>query len=228
MSAETAQTILFTITAVATVIWFVGLWFLVASCRTGRTEQPADHFRHFEQVPQQYMLGTVEVGGQPGSLVEKLDALLVRHTSGSVKILEKTKDRLAFEWLGPVRARAQPQLGQLRFTSLGSGRTRIDYAIEITAFRWLLWLGGLFLALGLAALVGGGWVIYEYCLPSPEPQTRAQAIQIAQVAHFLWPPFLFCGLYRQKKRLVKEGFEMLLRNLSFFTDRETMGEESEQ
>lgn len=210
MSAALAQSILFTVAAVATVIWVFGLWFLVSSARMGIPEPSTDHFGQIEQVPKHAILGSVEVDGQPNVLVEKLGVLLVRQAPSSVKIVEKTRDRLAFELIAPMRGAMLPQRGQLYFTSLGSGRSRIDYAIELPFLRWLLRLGGLFLALGLIALVVGGWVIYEYCLPSPEAAIRTQAIQIAQVAHFLWPPFLFGGLYRQKRRLMKEGLETLL------------------
>jgi hypothetical protein len=215
MSTEAAQTILAAAMMVCSFVWLVGLWFLVGSYRTNRTEQPEDHFAHSEQLPSHWFLGSVEVDGQPNALVDKTASILVCQSPGSLKILERSNDRLAFEWVGPLLA-GQPQRGQLRFAAQGSGRTRIDYAIEPSAHPWLLWLGVSFQLCGLIALVVGGWVIYEYCLPSPDPQIRAQAIQMVQVVHFLWPPFLFGGLYRQRKRAAKEGFEVLLRNLPFF------------
>lgn len=213
MSAETAQTILVATTMVAAVIWLVGLWFLVGSYRTKRTDRQADHFAHSEQLPAHWFLGSVEVDGQSSALVDKAASILVRQNPASLRILDKSNDRLAFEWIGPLLA-GQPRRGQLRFASLGSGRTRVDYAIEPPAYRWLLWLGVSFQLCGLIALVVGGWVIYEYCLPSPNAEIRAQAIQMVQVVHFLWPPFLFGALYRQR-RAATEGFELLLRNLPF-------------
>jgi hypothetical protein len=215
MSQNTAQTVLIAVTAVGVVIWLISLWFLVSSYRRGRTEQPVDHFAHSEQLPPNWFLGSVEVEGQPHTLADKTAAILVRQSPGSVKILEKTKDRLTFESVGPILV-GQPRRGQLRFTAQGSGHTRIDFAIEPPAHPWMLWLGIGFQLCGLLALVVGGWVIYEYCLPSPHPKIRAQAVQIVQVVHFLWPPFLFAGLYRQRNRAATEGFEILLRNLPFF------------
>lgn len=217
MSAETARTILVAVTAVGAVVWLISLWFLVTSYRGTPTEPTVDHLARPEQLPQGWLLGSVEVDGQPSSLVDKLASVLARETPGSVKILEKTNAGVTFESVGPLRV-GQPRRGQLWFTSLRGGRSRIDYAIEPPAHPWLLWLGVTFQVCGLIALAVGGWVIYEYCLPSADPQTRAQAIQIVQVAHFLWPPFLFGGLYRQRKCAAKEGFEMLLRNVPFFAD----------
>jgi hypothetical protein len=215
MTTETAQVILVSVTTLASAVWLIGLWFLVASYRTGRTEQLPDHFSHSEQLPKNWFLGSVEVDGQPGALVEQAASLLVRAGSGSLKIVERTADRLAFEQIG-LTPLGLPKQGQLRFTSVGSGRTRIDYAVEPPGLRLLLWLGGIFQACGLVALVAGGWAISEYCVPSPDPNIRAQAVQMLQVAHFLWPPFLCGALYRHRRRALTNQFDFLVRNLPHY------------
>jgi hypothetical protein len=217
MSSETAQTVMVAITAVAAVVWLIGLWFLLGSYRMGRTdpELNPDHFGLVEPLPNNWFLGSAEVDGPPSVLIEKAAALLVKETSGAVKILEKTNAHLAFQWVGANRS-GLPEQGQLRFIPLASGRTRIDYAIELPAFRWLLRLGVLFQVCGLVALLAGYGVVSTYCLDSPEPGIRAQAIQMVQVIHFLWPPFLFGALYRQRQRIVMDTFGLLLRNLPFY------------
>lgn len=214
MSHEIAQLILIGVAVVSIAVWLVGLWFLVVSYRKGMTatECPSDHFGYFEQWPKNCLLGSVDVDGQPGALLEKAVSLLVKQ--GSFVILEKTKDRLVFEQSGTLVG--QPKQGQARFMSLGSGRSRIDYLLQAPSYRWLLWLGGFFQACGLVALIVGGWVIYTFCVQSPDPDTRVQTIQMVQVVHFLWPPFLCGALYRQRKRVPREGMETLLRNLPFY------------
>jgi hypothetical protein len=65
-------------------------------------------------------------------------------------------------------------------------------------------------------LAGGYWVLSTYCLPSTNPDIRTQVIQMVQAVHFLWPPFLFGGLYRGRKRAIMDTFGILLRNLPFY------------
>lgn len=214
MSPELAKAILIALAATGLVVWLIGLWFLVGSYRRGTTaaECPADHFGQFEQFPKDWLLGSIEVDGQPANLVAKAASFVARQ--GTVTILERTNDRLVFE-RGALALAGLPERGQARFISLGTGRSRIDYAIQVSACRWLLFLGGLFQAFGLAALTVGGWVIYVFCVQSPDPQIRVQTIQMVQVVHFLWPPFLCGALYRRWKRVPRESIESLLRNLPY-------------
>jgi len=37
-----------------------------------------------------------------------------------------------------------------------------------------------------------------------------------QVVHFLWPPFLFGGLYRRGRSAVREAFEVMIHNLPYY------------
>ena len=53
-------------------------------------------------------------------------------------------------------------------------------------------------AMPLVAFVVGFWAIHTYVVPNP--QIRGQTIQIVQLVHFLWPPFLFFGLRRRMAR----------------------------
>ena len=50
----------------------------------------------------------------------------------------------------------------------------------------------------MVALVAGSWAIRTFVVPHPDPAIRGQVFQMCQVAHFLWPPFLFAGLYRAR------------------------------
>jgi len=213
MSQEAAEVILIAVAGVGVVVWLGGFWFLVASYRKGMVaaECPSDHFGYFEESTRNWSLGTIEVDGQADVLLDKATSLLVKQ--GSWVILEKTRDRIVFERSGLLIG--QPKQGQLRFVSLGGNRTRIDYAIEGTAYRWLLWLGAFFQLCGLVALFVGGWAIYTFCVQSPDPQIRVQTVQIVQVVHFLWPPFLCGALYRRRKRIPSESVEALLRSLPF-------------
>jgi hypothetical protein len=97
----------------------------------------------------------------------------------------------------------------------GSGRTRIDWVAEVTTLRWLLKVGVVFQLIGLIALVVGSWALFTYVASSPHPGLRWQAFQMLQIAHLLWPPFLFGSLYRWGRSAVRAQFDALVHNLPF-------------
>ena len=221
MTTETAQMLLAGITLVGFIVWLIGLQFLLATARVGKSEtlQAAEAD---EPWPEGWLTGSAEVEGQPAVLVKRAAALLVKGGAGflgPLQIVECTNDRLAFERLGPVSAnQAMPnwfRRGELRFTSLGRDRTHIAWGVERAAPRWLLRVGALYQLLGLIALVAGSWTIYTLVTSSPDPAIRWQTVQMVQAVHFLWPPFLFAALYRRGVRSVRATFEALTNNLPY-------------
>jgi hypothetical protein len=138
---------------------------------------------------------------------------------GAVKIVEKSEGHVTFERVGAGTTNQPANLwfrrGELRFTPLGTGRTRVEWAVEPLALSWLLRLGVLFQVAGLVALVVGCWAVYTFVVSSPRPEVRWQTFQMFQVVHFLWPPFLFEALYRRGPTAVAAQFEALANNLPY-------------
>jgi hypothetical protein len=167
--------------------------------------------------PENSFTGSAEVDGQADVLANKAASMLAKGIIGTMKITAKTAERIAFERLDAT-TNNQPwfQRGELRFTQVRQGRCQIEWAVELSNRTWLLWLGGVFQVVGLIALVAGGWAIYTYVVSSPDPAVRWQTLQMLQVSHFLWPPFLMGGLYRQGMRQVLTQFEALANNLPYF------------
>lgn len=209
MSPDSAQILLLAITVVAAVVWMVGVQFLLVSART---KKPDDLV-----ASENSLTGSVEVDGQANLLADKAASMIAKGVLGPVKITEKTADRIGFERFG-LATRNQPwfQRAELRFTQVRQGRSRIEWAVELSNRTWLLWLGGLFQVLGLLALVAGGWAIYTFVISSPNPAVRWQTLQMLQVSHFLWPPFLMGGLYRQGMKQAAAQFEALANNLPYY------------
>jgi len=214
MSSETAQTVLVIICVVAAVVWLTGLWFLLSSFRSGSpaSGQMEEDFGSGESPSKDWARGRVEIEAPIQGLADKAAAALVKLSSGAISVSDKTQDRLSFKRVGPPMA-GLPERGEIQLSSLGSNRTQADYAIEQRGYVGLLWGGAIFQALGLIALVAGGWAVYEYCVLSPNPELRAQSLQMIQICHFLWPPFLFGGLYRARRRIQVNQMWFLLRNL---------------
>ena len=227
MDTETARIVLGAITALATATWLIGLQFLLSSARKGEPSEGSRHgrFHHDEAFAGRPLIGGVEVEGGASSLAAKAASLLAKGTLfpfSPVKIVEKSEDHIRFERIGPGGGRQSVagwfRQGLLRFTPLGQGRTRVEWAVELTDARWLLWLGGLFQVVGLIALATGCWAIFTYVVSSPDPSLRWQTFQMLQVSHFLWPPFLFGTLYRRGRHETAARFEALANNLPYLGD----------
>jgi hypothetical protein len=218
MDYEVASGLQLVIAAVAAVVWLIALRFLLASSQRGQTGQPQDAGESGDG----WLSGSAEVEGEAATLATRAASILAKGNQfafGPVKILEKDDSHVRFERVGPSGGNQQPgqwfRRGELRFTPLRSDRTRVEWAFEPANVRWLLWLGAAFQATGLVALVVGGWAIHTYIASSPDPNVRWQTVQMVQVVHFLWPPFLFGGLYRMGTRGVAAQFEALAHNLPY-------------
>jgi hypothetical protein len=58
-----------------------------------------------------------------------------------------------------------------------------------------------------------GALVWWFVLRSQNPAVQWQVLQSLQIAHALWPPFLFFGLYRAGRRQSKTYFSNLLSTL---------------
>ncbi len=215
MNPSTAELVLYGITAVSVLVWVEGLRFLTATIRRGRNNVEQFTLPE-EQTPPNIVHGSAEVEGRAAELSQKAAALLA---AKSMRICQRTDELIEFEtpseYLpGQTRALLTMQ-GQMRFTPLSDRTTRVDYALAVPRPRILLILGFVFQTLGFLAIVSGFAVIYFLVVPSPNPAVRWQTLQMIQVVHFLWPPFLFAGIYRKTASLIKGHFDTFICNLPF-------------
>ena len=227
MDTEIAQVVLGVITGIAAATWLIGLRFLLSSARKGASSEDTSHglLDEGKSSPTRRLAGGAEIEGEAGSLSARAALLLANGTVipyVPVKIVEKTENHIRFEAIGPVGNNPSVvgwfREGLLWFTPLGQKRTRVEWVVELADRDWLLWLGGLFQAVGLIALVAGCWATYTFVVRSPDPSLRWQTFQMLQVSHFLWPPFLFGGLYRQGRKVIAARFEAFAHNLPYFGD----------
>jgi hypothetical protein len=219
-----SQLIVIGIAAVGTIAWLAGLSVMARATRErrARAEEAAARFDVEDATAGGTIVGEAEVEGRPEQLSEKLAGLLAREglgPLGPVKIVACDRNELVFEPGGaspgsPGYAQAGVYRGRFRFTPTGS-RTRVEYAIEASSGRVLIGLGWLFIVLGLAALIVSCWAMFAYVIPSPNPGVRGQAVQMVQIVHFLWPPFLFAALSRQPARWISARVDALVNNLPY-------------
>jgi hypothetical protein len=224
VDSDTAKVVLAGIAGVAVIIWLSGFQFLVWTSReardqTGEGDGALDEVASAEGT---VLTGAAEVDGEPGQLAARTASLLARGAlfpNVPLKVVEASNGHVRFERIetggeGQAADRWLRQ-GQLSFSSLPGGRSRVEWAVELSNMHWLLRLGAMFLIAGLIAIVVVFWVLLTYVVPSPAPGIRWQVVQMVQVVHLLWPPFLCAALYRRGRRGVAARMQALANNLPY-------------
>jgi hypothetical protein len=209
VSPENARLVFLLILAGGTLVWLAAVLVhrRVWSRRPGSTPSPATS-------------GEVEVEAAPGVVRERLVATLRGGLVGLGPVaITEARDDLVSGGLslrtGGRRGGGRPLRFEIGLERAGE-KTVATYRLDDLPGSWIRRVSALFVyLLSPAALVAIGIVIPRYVLGSPEPGVRAQAIQAMQVIHFLWPPFLFCGLTKWMRRAAAGAFRALLLNLNF-------------
>ena len=201
MEFATAAMLLDVITAVAAVVWFAGAVFVWRTARTMR--EPVN--------------GELEVDAAPATLVRRAKSLLARGLDRSplsgITLLEAHPDAVVWEG-GEGRMR---HTGSLRVAATsGSERSRVAWQLEtrtalVTVGHWLVALAGL-------AIIGLHQLLLHVVLAAEDPWVRPQVLQMLQVVHFLWPPFLLAGLARATRTRLVRDLERSLRNAALADD----------
>ena len=88
---------------------------------------------------------------------------------------------------------------------------RIGATTDFTelARRRLLLMSILVFAVPLVILLVAG-VIWQFVVPNGHPAIRWQVVQMVQIVHVLWPPFLVAALYRRQRRAAESAVGSLL------------------
>jgi hypothetical protein len=225
MNLEAAEFVFYGITAVVVVVWLLALQFMLNTSRRQKTA--AEQQQELQQLgtapPENLLAGSAELAGAPGELAAKAAAFLAKQGTvmlGPVKILEQTAERVVFEGMqgmgqNPGGMGCLFSRGELRFTPVAQNRTRVNYAVDVPPRSWLLSCGWLFVGLGLLAIVTGFLLIQLYVVNAANPGLRWQSVQMIHAGHFVWPPFLFGGIYRKFRTYVRTGFDTLVHNLPY-------------
>ena len=203
--------------ATCVVVW---LWSLVKALRLGRSPTAADRLA-LDGV-QQFDTETGELIIH-GELVSVSKALVrsIRQPAGGLfgtlfKVTEHSSDRLAIEKAGPL-IRNQPaglyfSEAEFSFASAGHDTVRVSYLIGYTRLTRLFKkiALGIILGVGLPIILIVGSIIWLFVVQSQHAVVRWQVFQTLQIAHALWPPFLFMWLYARGRRRSKSFVENLI------------------
>lgn len=224
MSTETAQLIIIGIAGVALVVWIISV---IVVRNATKWKRPAEVMgseseQNTEVVSEDMYARSVVIEGDSRDLLERATAQIVREALspfGTLKIVNKTSDTIEFEQIGGNFAAQQMQRwfkrAKLQFTSMGGNQTQVEYALELSSYRWMLVLAMIFQILGIIAIGIGAWLLLTYVATDVRPGVRGQSFQMIQCVHFLWPPFLFGMLYSRGRKAVVGQFDAFVHNLPY-------------
>ena len=184
MAPEMARTVLFVGLGVGTGIWLLGLrcWALMR----GRPR---------------VLRRSGKVNGQAKS--EALRAFLKTSVTQGLTVVSHTDDSAAVDLpMSRVTVRFEEQYGGAAFAAEATFG-RADQ-------RLMALMTGLVLVLTPLVLAGLAAVMWSVVIPNARPSVRWQVVQIVQMTHVLWPPFLVYRLHK-KARVPTQRF---LSNLS--------------
>jgi hypothetical protein len=222
MNAELATLIFIGIMVGGFLVW---LWSLQMALAIGRSAGKPDWRMLAEAEPKQVNTesGARTVRGTP----ERLSAALARSlvqlnvgTFGSLfEVVERTPERILLKKTGPLMCNQPAGLyfseAEVTFEDLGNDTTRVSYTLgyDRLARRIKLVALCIILGIGLPVMVIVGALVWWFVLRSQNPAVQWQVLQSLQIAHALWPPFLFIWLYRAGRRQSKTYFSNLLSTL---------------
>ena len=119
-----------------------------------------------------------------------------------LRILERSADRVNFE--------SHKCETMVEFRDRGSGvnvETEFDCSRIHNFYTRILTL---FVVTFIpAAIYAATYIIWRYVIPNPNPGVRWQVVQICQIVHVLWPPFLFSHQYKQARSIAEAFVDML-------------------
>ncbi len=221
MSVEAASMVMMSFLAVESIIWLIGLTWLVQSRRRADPIPEAMTTAFFEEAALascDRLQGAIELPGSPREIATRLKRavndpdknpfyplLIIQHQSDHELTLARSDAAPGH----PLLQRT-PQLSYHSLQEPTPQRTSIAYLLYTTPPRAWLLAGWVVQMLALAALVGGSLLIYHFFLSSDEPEMRVQVIQMVQIGHFLWPNFVVLGKVRWLRKQVAQGWESWL------------------
>lgn len=217
MSTDTASWVFVSIMSIGVFVW---TWSLTKARRLGLAPKQVDRWPDEGGLEFETETGEVTVRGEPEKLAKDLIRSLrqsVLSTMGaSFRVTEHTPVRLTFEKVGALMCNQPPGLyfteADLTFLPLGDGNVQVSYCLGYERLVHLLRKIALSIiwGAGLPAMLIAGNLIWFFVVQSPNPNVRWQVFQTLQIAHALWPPFMFIAFYRMGRRQSKIFIENLI------------------
>ena len=210
MDATTAQLVFGSIMAVAAGVWFVSLRMAL---HLGQAEpMPEDSFASFTEQPkaasdESEITGERTVRGEPESVSQAIAKSLVAvgvpgMFASLFEIRERTPEKVRIQKTGPLVCNQPTGMyfseAEFDLHYAGENHVLVTYRIGFARLGQALRRVALMiiLGLGLPVLLIVGGILWFAVVQNPNPDTRWHVLQLFQVVHVLWPPFLVMYFYR--------------------------------
>lgn len=217
MDPETADTVVKVIAAIALTAWLVSLWFTETSFRWRPAAGDGDAFS-MQDKRNGAFTGVQTVDASPEAILTRAAHALATNRQpelGQVKITERTDQTLLFERV--IARQAGFDWARLRVTPVALGKARIEYEMAPYNGRSLRIAAALLQIAGIVLLGALFVFMQQVVIDHAKPAIRAQAFQMVQVGHLLWPPFLIAASYRRRVQTAWASFEAFVNNLSHYS-----------
>lgn len=220
MSPETAHLIFFSVGIPMLVVWLLGVRFAFSRLRRPSAREDALRLDEEPLSGEPLTSGETVVDGDAEAVSKKLAELILAQSGPSgtfaPRIRERTAQRITVHFASGRKGDEKPPLYTLDVTlAPEGGRLRVRYELRarrlLTIFRALAWIvcflyGGLF-------VIGVPVAIWLLVLRSEDAALRMQTIQIVQMVHGVWPPFLLGFVWGRIRRALDRNLEALFANL---------------
>lgn len=168
-----------------------------------------------------YLVRGEEVVNLPvGTLADEIPRQLIQQPAvlGQVKLNEVTARSIEFEGVmsNNYNKHGGPRTfknGLITLDPLGETQTRVTYRITPVGAGIMLLIGRIINLISLVVIIALGSVLWIFVAGNEEPAIRVQSVQMFQVIHFLWPPFLFAGLARILRKRLEQGIKTMINNI---------------
>lgn len=186
MDEQTAKLVIAAGFAVGFVVWLVAL----------------NLYRRMADAPAVERLEARLPGQAPGDVVKALLAGL--QPAGGAERLARPAETMLHITQGGVETRIEAQRA--------GGQTLVTAEVDDSGLRRKMQLAlALFVVLLMpAAVVGIPAALWYFAAPSAAPGVRWQCVQVVQMVHVLWPPFLVYFLWKKQRDMAVASASNLL------------------
>ena len=220
MSIDTATWIFVSIMSTGVFVW---TWSLTKARRLGLAPRQVDSWPDEGGLEFETENGEVTVRGEPErlgkALMRSLRQSILSTLGASFRVTEQTPERLTFEKVGAIVCNQPAGLyfteADLSFLPLGDGNVQVSYCLGYERLVHLLRKIALSIiwGIGLPAMLIAANLIWFFVVQSKDPSVRWQVFQTLQIAHALWPPFMFIAFYTMGRRQSKIFMENLIASI---------------
>lgn len=222
MDENSAKLIFAGIMGLGFAVWLVSL-FKAIRLGQGATPVDAETFDQLQSEAPDSQYGTLTLRGDPDDLAAKLAQTLAQGYGGMFAALFAIKKfdggRVAMKKTGPVLCNQPTSLyysdAEFSFERADHEKSKATYRLGYARLSRLTKriVFGIILGIGLPVMLIVAGLIWFLVIPNNQPAVRWQVLQTLQIAHALWPPYLFLGIYSKGRRDSKTLVENVLQSL---------------